>query len=145
MVTVRPMEPGDVTAVCALEQKIFSQPWSCQGFLDSLKQKNTVFLAAEEQGRIWGYLGMYISLNEGEITNVAVDPMERCRGIGNLLLEEIIREAKRRFVERIVLEVRISNDSAIRLYERNGFAICGIRKGFYDRPREDAYIMLYGQ
>lgn len=145
MIIVRTMQAKDTEAVAALEETIFSQPWSRQGFLDSLSLGNTVYLVAESQGKIIGYIGMYLSLDEGEITNVAVAPLERCHGVGELLIQEMKKEAERRSVARIVLEVRVSNVSAIRLYERNGFVNRGIRAGFYEKPKEDAYIMIYGQ
>ena len=113
--------------------------------MDSLSLPNTVFLVAEENNKILGYIGMYLSIDEGEITNVAVSPEMRCHGIGGMLLAEAKKEAESRSVGRIVLEVRCSNDSAIRLYERNGFVNYGVRKGFYELPKEDAYIMIYGQ
>lgn len=145
MITVRAMQEMDVEAVEKLEKEIFSMPWSVQGFLDALQLENTVFLVAEEKQEILGYIGMYFSLDEGEITNVAVAPRKRCRGIGELLIQEMKKEAQKHALSSIVLEVRVSNHSAIRLYERNGFVNLGIRKGFYEMPKEDAYIMYYGQ
>lgn len=145
MIAIRAMQPEDADEVAAIESRTFSQPWSKQGFLDSLALEHAVFFVAEEDNRILGYIGMYVSLDEGEITNVAVDSDARCRGIGALLVEVMKKEARLRGVTQIVLEVRVSNESAIRLYERNGFVNQGIRKGFYDMPKEDAYIMLYGQ
>lgn len=145
MITVRNMQMKDVWPVSRIEQEIFSKPWSYHGFVDALNLGNTIFLVAEEEGKIIGYIGMYLSLDEGEITNVAVAVTERQRGVGGLLLTEMKKEAERRSVARIVLEVRVSNDSAVRLYERSGFKNCGVRKGFYDMPKEDAYIMIYGQ
>lgn len=145
MITVRNMQMKDVWPVSRIEQEIFSKPWSYQGFVDALNLGNTIFLVAEEEGKIIGYIGMYLSLDEGEITNVTVAVTERQRGVGGLLLTEMKKEAERRSVARIVLEVRVSNDSAVRLYERSGFKNCGVRKGFYDMPKEDAYIMIYGQ
>lgn len=145
MITVRNMQVADALSVSEIEQEIFSKPWSYQGFVDSLNLGNTIFLVAEEEGRILGYIGMYLAMDEGEITNVAVMKQERQRGIGGMLLKEIKKEAERRAIARIVLEVRVSNDSAIRLYEREGFQNCGVRKNFYELPREDAYIMIYGQ
>lgn len=145
MTAVRAMQVRDVDEVSRLERQIFSKPWSRTGFVDALNLGNTVFLVAEEEGRILGYIGMYFALDEGEITNVAVDPAERRKGIGGILLDAIKKEAERRSLTKIVLEVRVSNETAIRLYERNGFAGCGIRKEFYEEPREDAYIMIYGQ
>lgn len=145
MITIRKMQVKDALSVSRIEQEIFSKPWSYQGFVDALNLGNTVFLVAEEEEKIAGYIGMYMSLDEGEITNVAVGAKMRQRGIGGMLLSEIKKEAERRSIARIVLEVRVSNDSAIRLYERNGFKNCGVRKGFYELPKEDAYIMIYGQ
>lgn len=145
MIAIRAMQAEDADEVATIESRTFSQPWSKQGFLDSLALEHAVFLVAEEDNRVLGYIGMYVSLDEGEITNVAVDSDARCRGIGAMLVEAMKKEARLRGVTQIVLEVRVSNESAIRLYERNGFVNQGIRKGFYDMPKEDAYIMLYGQ
>lgn len=145
MIEIRRMRTEDVDAVAQLEQAIFAQPWSRRGFLDAIQMEQTVFLVAEEDGEIRGYIGMYVSIDEGEITNVAVDAGQRCRGIGETMLRQMLQEAKKRAIAKIVLEVRVSNQSAIRLYERNGFRMLGIRKGFYELPREDAYIMCYGQ
>ena len=112
--------------------------------IKSVEFGNTVFLVAEENNRIIGYIGMYLAMDEGEITNVAVAPVERCHGVGGMLLTELLKIAENKGVARIVLEVRASNDSAIRLYERNGFVQCGMRKGFYEFPKEDAYVMVHG-
>ena len=84
-------------------------------------------------------------LTEGEITNVAVLQVQRYHGVGGLLLDELLRIAGQKGIAKIVLEVRASNDSAIRLYERKGFQKVGVRKGFYEFPKEDADIMIYGQ
>lgn len=145
MAEIRPMKPEDTQKVSLLEAEIFSMPWSRQAFSDSLNRSDTLFLTALDQDNIVGYIGMYVSLDEGEITNVAVAPGARRRGIGTLLLEEIKKQALLRSVRRIVLEVRVSNADAIRLYEKSGFIRAGIRKGFYEMPKEDAYIMIYGQ
>lgn len=145
MIEIRAMCPADVAAVAEIEAQSFSQPWSRQGFLDALGLDGTLFLVAEEEGKILGYIGMYSAYEEGEITNVAVGASERCRGIGGMLLTEAQKSAGQRGISRIVLEVRVSNESAIRLYERCGFVKQGVRRGFYDFPKEDAYIMIYGQ
>lgn len=145
MSMVREMRTEDVAAVAELERQIFTQPWSAQGFLDSISLPNTIFLVAEEQNRILGYIGMYLAVDEGEITNVAVDACERRRGIGAELLAEAKREAEGRGIARIVLEVRVSNQNAISLYEKSGFSTVGVRRGFYECPKEDAYIMVYDQ
>ncbi len=145
MIAIRAMSPADVAAVGEIEEQAFSQPWSRQGFLDALGLDGTLFLVAEEEEKVLGYIGMYSAFEEGEITNVAVDVSDRCRGIGGMLLAEVQKTARQRGLLRIVLEVRVSNESAIRLYEKYGFVKQGVRKGFYDFPKEDAYIMIYGQ
>lgn len=145
MIAVRAMREADAKAVVKLEEEAFSRPWSAQGFADAMKQSDNIFLVAEEEGKILGYLGMYVSLDEGEITNIAVSSKERCRGIGSTLIEELIKQSRQRSIVRIVLEVRVSNAGAIRFYERSGFKNCGVRKNFYEFPKEDAFIMIYGQ
>ena len=142
---IRRMTGEDCKKAAELEKAIFSQPWSEQGFLDALARKENIFLAAEEAGELCGYLGMYQSLDEGEITNVAVKAEKRNAGIGFLLMQAAIEAAKQQQISQIILEVRVSNASAIHLYEKCGFVNCGIRKGFYDFPKEDAYIMIYNQ
>lgn len=144
-VAVRRMEAADVDAVAGLEASIFTMPWSAQGFRDSISLGNTVFLVAETGEDIVGYAGMYLSVDEGEITNVAVASGYRCHGIGGMLLKALVDEAGKQGVARLVLEVRVSNAPAIRLYESHGFRNGGLRKHFYRCPDEDAYIMLYGQ
>ena len=139
------MTQADCKKAAELEKEIFSQPWSEQGFLDALAREENIFLAAEEAGELCGYLGMYQSLDEGEITNVAVKAEKRNAGIGLLLMQAAIEAAKQQQISQIILEVRVSNASAIHLYEKCGFVNCGIRKGFYDFPKEDAYIMIYNQ
>ena len=145
MVTIRAMQEKDCKAVYEIEKEVFSLPWSEQGFLDAIASDNNIFLVAEEEKQIVGYLGMYVALDEGEITNVAVSPSNRNLGIGDKLIKEALSQMKEKGIIQVVLEVRVSNTPAIRLYEKNGFQTCGIRKGFYEFPKEDAYIMLYNQ
>ena len=142
MSIIRSMRAEDAAKVASLEAEIFSQPWSENAFLDSLCLPDTIFLVAEESGVIQGYIGMYLAADEGEITNVAVNPACRRRGIGEGLLTEMKKRAADHKIARIVLEVRVSNEGAIRLYEKQGFSSVGIRRGFYEFPREDARIMV---
>ena len=145
MVTIRKMMPKDCKMAATLEREVFSQPWSEQGFLDALSMERNIFLVAEEDGAICGYIGMYLSIDEGEITNVAVLPAKRGSGVGSMLLKHALACAAQEEIVQVVLEVRVSNEPAIRLYEKYGFKHCGIRKGFYDFPKEDAYIMILGR
>ena len=138
---IRTMQKGDVAAVAALEAQIFPMPWSAAGFADTLPREDIIFLVAYEQDELLGYVGIYCTLDEGEITNVAVPPAARRRGIARALLTELKQQLACRNVARIVLEVRVSNEPAIRLYEQMGFSVLGVRKNFYEKPTEDAYIM----
>ena len=138
---IRTMQKGDVAAVAALEAQIFPMPWSAAGFADTLPRDDIIFLVAYEQDELLGYVGIYCMLDEGEITNVAVAPAARRRGIARALLTELKQQLACRNVTQIVLEVRVSNEPAIRLYEQMGFSVLGVRKNFYEKPTEDAYIM----
>ena len=133
----------DVPMIAQIEKECFSLPWSEASFEDSLAREDTVFLVCEDT-EVVGYVGMYLSFEEGEITNVAVTPSCRKRGCGNLLMEAIKQEAKARDAQCIILEVRVSNAPAISLYKKHGFEEIGIRKNFYEHPTEDAIIMKVG-
>ena len=135
------MKPEDVREVAALEANIFSVPWSEAGFLSSLQSEDTLYLAVRKSGKLIAYCGLLQSLDEADITNVAVE--ESCRGCGiaSRMLGRLMELGKARGIVRYTLEVRVSNASAIHVYEKLGFHSGGIRKNFYDRPKEDAMIM----
>jgi ribosomal-protein-alanine N-acetyltransferase len=137
------MAQEDVPAVAAIELASFSQPWSEKGFSDAICNPHAFFWVAENAGQILGYLGMYVSVDEGEITNVAVDESSRGRGIGRALMEAACGYATAHQLMRIILEVRTGNAPAIALYEQCGFERIGTRKDFYELPREDAEIMMW--
>lgn len=138
---IRRMSEADVFDVAAIEAKVFSQPWSEQGFRDALAMNHVIFLVAEEAGSILGYCGMYMALDEGEITNVAISEACRNRGYGEQLVTELMQQGRKHGIRRYVLEVRVSNEPAIRLYQKLGFSVLGTRKNFYEKPSEDAYFM----
>ena len=121
---VRIMTEDDIEEVSKIEADSFSEPWSPNGFA-------TMFLVAEFQGRVVGYIGSYICMEDVDITNVAVDKSYRQNGIANMLLERFCIICKEKRIERIGLEVRESNLAAIHLYEKQGFENVGIRKNFY--------------
>ncbi len=140
MTVIREMTEADIGTVAQIETAVFSQPWSRQGFLDALAMECTLFLVAETEGGIAGYIGMYVALDEAEITNVAVAEASRGRGVGGALVDTALLRARARGIRSAVLEVRVSNAPAIRLYESRGFVRQGVRRGFYECPKEDAYI-----
>ncbi len=145
MIGVRFMEKEDCSTVAAIEKEIFSCPWSEQSFLDTLEKKDIFYLVAEKKtGRenmLIGYIGIWKSFEEADITNIAVVLEERKKGVGYLLLEKAVEEALHRGITALTLEVRESNQEAIRLYQRFGFLVEGIRLNYYEKPKENAVIM----
>ena len=143
---IREMTLEDIAQAVEIEKSCFSTPWSENSFRDSIKREDTLFLVCEEDALdsgkyITGYVGMYISFDEANITNVAVLPEYRKKGYANTLISFAKERMREKEVEHIFLEVRVSNLPAISLYEKQGFQNLGVRKNFYDHPREDAYIM----
>lgn len=138
---IRQMCEKDLSAVAQIEQEIFSQPWSEQGFANSLSQENTCYLVADMNGEIVGYCGFLQVLDEADITNVAIKEKYRRLGAGRSLLKVLIKEGEKRGVTAFTLEVRESNVAALKLYQTLGFESAGIRKNFYDFPKENAVIM----
>ena len=135
---IRQMTEKDVPTVALIERDCFSEPWSEQGFLDGMANSTVFFAAEDDRGNVVGYIGMYLMKPEGEITNVAVAKEVRGRGIGAALVASMQQWAEEHGIERIVLEVRVSNAPAIHVYEEKGFITIGVRKNFYRLPTEDA-------
>lgn len=135
------MREEDLGAVTAIEKDSFSAPWSLQGFRSSLGNSATMYLSALVDGEIVGYCGLLLILDEGDITNVAVREDFRNRGVGKKMLTELLRRAGERGARAFTLEARKSNEAALALYRGLGFESVGLRKNFYEDPREDAVIM----
>lgn len=134
---------ADVPQVAALEQQIFSEPWTQTGLEETLSCDRHIFLVAQTAGQIVGYGLLYCNGDEGEIPTIATHPAYLHQGIGYTLLEQMLAEARRRGVVAVYLEVRRSNLAAQRLYAKCGFAIVGERRHFYRFPDEDALVMMY--
>lgn len=138
---LREMLVEDLDQVMEIEQDLFHVPWTREGYFTFLTRKDTMFLVVEEKGQILGYCGLLMVLDEGDVTNVAVRRDRQKEGIGNFLMEGLIRLADGLGIRTIHLEVRESNGTAIRLYERIGFQKDGIRKDYYENPVENAILM----
>ena len=138
---IRNMQEKDLSQVAEIEKLIFSQPWSEKSFRDSIKDENNVYICVEVDGVIAGYCGIWNVAGEGQVNNVAVHPLYRNKGIAYQMLQYAIDMCNKKGTDSYTLEVRKSNEYAIRLYEKLGFIDCGIRKNFYDCPKEDAIIM----
>lgn len=125
----------------ALEKLCFSMPWTVEMLRSQLPDERHEFLAAERDGEVLGYVGMMYVLDEGYISNVAVSPEQRRKGIADRLIAELMDAAVRLELSFVTLEVRASNEPAIELYKKHGFVPVGLRKNYYDLPREDAILM----
>lgn len=140
-IRIRPLELQDVEALARIEQESFSMPWSAQDFADLLTREYCTYYVAEDAGEPVACAGYTNLCGEANIDNVVVAPSHRRRGIAGELLQKLIRDAESAGVEAFTLEVRVSNASAIHLYEKLGFVAEGVRPRFYERPTEDALIM----
>ena len=140
MMNIRAMCAEDVDAILAVEEASFHTPWTRGDFEGELINPLAYYLVAEDEVVI-GYVGSWIIFDECHITNIAVAPETRRRGIGEKLLQTLIHDAEEKGVIATTLEVRPSNAPAIALYEKYGFAVEGVRKRYYADTGEDALIM----
>ena len=138
-----PLTEDMLPRVLELEKLCFSLPWSRDAFLPELTDPACCWLAALTDGEVAGYAGMRTVLDEGYISNIAVSPAFRRRGIGMALVRALQAEGARRRLSFLTLEVRVGTREARRLYERTGFREAGLRPGYYEKPREDALLMTY--
>lgn len=141
MITIRQMELDDLDAVMEIENAVFSVPWTETGFFTFLLRDDALFFVACEEDSILGYCGVVMAADEGDITNVAVDEAHRQKGVGSMLVQELICRTRERGVTKLFLEVRESNVKARALYEKQGFEQNGRRKHYYEAPTEDAILM----
>ncbi len=130
---------NDIADIANIEKLSFSCPWSENSIRESM-QAGTAFYVARVDDTVAGYIGLSKICGEGYITNIAVLPDYRHKGIGTALLKYVINDNESQ-LEFISLEVRVSNKPAISLYEKFGFENVGLRKRFYSNPQEDAIIM----
>lgn len=140
-VIIRKLQPEDVEVVSQIETASFSMPWSAESFLEMIRAEHCLYLVAEADKRVVGCCGLITVCREGNVSNVVVDESMRGKGIGQALLSELILQGQAMEITDFSLEVRVSNQVAIHIYEKFGFVSEGIRPNFYERPVEDAMIM----
>ncbi len=138
---IEPLSKSQLDAAAELERRCFAHPWSRDSLQSELLNPNSVFLAACEDDRLIGYVGMSVVVDEGYIFNVAVDEAHRRRGVGSALIRELVTYGKKHGLCFITLEVRQSNAPAIALYRQFGFIKAGERKDYYSDPKENALLM----
>ena len=134
-------EEADIDAVVALERTIFSDPWSEKSIRETYKEERALILVAEQHDDIVGYCILYHVMDEGEIARIGVKKELQGQGIGQGLLQFVRAFCEERKIGRLLLDVRESNASARRFYEKYGFSIDGVRKDFYEQPKEHAILM----
>jgi [ribosomal protein S18]-alanine N-acetyltransferase len=141
--TLDRMRPEDLDEVLAIERVSFTMPWSRGAFLYEMQQNRVArcWVARDDDGHVAGYLCLWEVADEVHITNVAVRPNARRRGIARALLSSVLDNARARAFKVVVLEVRPSNQHALTLYESFGFRVVGRRHGYYYDTGEDALVM----
>lgn len=138
---IRQMQLQDVPAIAELEKLCFSDPWSENSIASELDNRLSYWLVAEVDGKIAGYVGSQSVLDAADMMNLAVSPDYRQQGIGQALVNSLVHHLQENHVIALLLEVRVSNAPAIRLYEKLGFVQVGRRPKYYHNPREDALIL----
>jgi ribosomal-protein-alanine N-acetyltransferase len=139
---VRFMKKEDIDQVLLIERRSFPAPWSKQAYLSELNNKFARYFVLLEGEQVIGYSGMWVFAGESHITTIAVHPDYRSLGYGRMLMLTLIEYSKQRGVDTMILEVRVSNSFAIKLYAGLGFKRIGVRRNYYIETREDAIVML---
>ena len=140
MIIGRP-ETADIAAIAALEQSCFTDPWSEKSLLDAWKDANYILLVCKEEDVVLGYCGLLCMGPEADLVFICTAPKARRRGIAELLLKSLAEEGKKNGVSDVFLEVREGNAPARALYQKFGFEENGLRKNYYDKPKENAVLM----
>lgn len=141
MTEIRRISENDIEAIASLETEIFPDPWSAKSIKETYDQKHALILGAYQDGKLIGYVIFYYILDEGEIARIAVSPSHRRQGVADQIFARLLEFCTQKDIERILLDVRVSNETAIAFYKKSGFAEDGIRKNFYDNPKEHALLM----
>jgi [ribosomal protein S18]-alanine N-acetyltransferase len=137
---IRRLAYADLPQAIAIERRSFPTPWSLAMFVLELSKPSGICLAALDDGRIVGYLICSRYDTVWHVMNIAVEPSLRRQGIATTLLERLFERADRPGAQ-YTLEVRLSNEGGIALYEGFGFHSAGLRRGYYHDNKEDALIM----
>jgi [ribosomal protein S18]-alanine N-acetyltransferase len=140
-VELRPLKTSDLDAIEVVERASYPTPWSRSMFAGELSKPSGICLGAFQGEDMLGYLIVARYVDAWHVMNVAVEPEHRGRGIATMLLERLFELTAEDARRGYTLEVRVSNATAIGLYERLGFESRGIRRGYYTDNREDALIM----
>ncbi len=139
---VRQAEEKDIKPMAEMDILCFTAPWSEDSFRKEIEENPLAFyIVAEIDDRMVGYAGLWCIVDEGHITNVAIHPLFRRKGIGEALVSVLLEHTAQNGIRSYTLEVRVSNAPAISLYSKFGFESAGLRKNYYEDNGEDAIIM----
>ena len=141
MAQIRRMQEADLPRVVDIERECFGERWTLASFQNELANSASTYFVAIEGEQIVGYAGYWLILEEAHVTTIGVDPAFQRRGLGELLMLDLIEHAAQHGARWVTLEVRLSNIGAQKMYEKFGFTSLGRRKGYYQDNREDALIM----
>ena len=141
MMKIELMTADQVPQIAELEKICFNDPWSEKSIASELDNRLSLWLVAMDGDRVAGYVGSQSVLGETDMMNIAVHPDFRRRGIAEELVMKLVEELKVRGNHSLMLEVRVSNDPARKLYDKMGFQQVGLRKNYYRNPKEDACIL----
>jgi [ribosomal protein S18]-alanine N-acetyltransferase len=142
-VDIRRLQMGDLDAIERIERASYPTPWSRSMFVGEISKPSSICLGAfdPESAQLIGYVIVSRYVDAWHVMNVAVEPRDRRHGVATMLLDRLFELTAGDERRGFTLEVRVSNDGAIRLYERVGFRGRGVRRGYYTDNREDALIM----
>lgn len=135
--------PDQIADVLLIEEASFTNPWSREMYLAELENSGISFcyVAKGADGAVVGFCSFWRVLDELHINNLAVLPAFRRQGVASALLAHVLKEGSALGARRATLEVRRSNDAARLLYERFGFSVAAVRRGYYTKPVEDALVL----
>jgi [ribosomal protein S18]-alanine N-acetyltransferase len=140
--TFRLANVSDIDDILGIEQASFAVPWSREAFYREIVENQfAYYLVIEDSFQAIGYCGIWLVMDEAHVTNIAILPSYRGRKLGELLMKEAIKLAKRHGAATMTLEARVSNHVAQNLYKKLGFQAGGIRKNYYSDNGEDALVM----
>lgn len=141
--TVATLQESDLDDVLAIEAASFNNPWTRDMFLRELANSGVSYgyVLRRPDGRAAAFCTIWVVVDEVHINNIAVDPAWRGQGLGQALLEFVLRFWSKQGAERATLEVRRSNETAINLYVKLGFTVAGTRRAYYTEPVEDALVL----
>ena len=135
------MNESHIKPIAELEKRCFSDPWSVNSITSELNNPLSLWVVAVDGDTLVGYVGSQTVLGWADMMNLAVSPEYRRRGVGEELVEQLTSRLRSKDVSCLTLEVRASNDPAIGLYHKLGFAEVGRRPNYYRNPKEDALIL----